>query len=89
MSDLDIEAKERNEHLLAQARLQMQEQEDEIKRLNEMILQAKIYAIRDAQLQEKQQIEQEVKHEDRRLDEVCACVVCLCGVLVLPISWQE
>ena len=31
----------------------------------------------------------EVKHEDRRLDEVCACVVCLCGVLVLPISWQE
>lgn len=39
MSDLDIQAKERNEHLLAQARLQMEEEEDEIKHLNEMILQ--------------------------------------------------
>eukprot|EP01147_Barroeca_monosierra_P006929 gene6929-9560_t len=70
MSDLDIQAKERNEHLLAQARLQMEEEEDEIKHLNEMILQAKIYAIRDAQLAEKQAIEKEITDEQHRLDEM-------------------
>jgi hypothetical protein len=39
LSDLDTEAKAQNEHLLTTARMQLEEQEDEIKALNEMILQ--------------------------------------------------
>eukprot|EP00055_Hartaetosiga_balthica_P015136 m.87558 g.87558 ORF g.87558 m.87558 type:complete len:544 (-) comp8790_c1_seq5:1883-3514(-) len=70
MSDLDIEAKERNEHLLHYARQQMEEDEEEIKQLNELILQAKIYSIRDAQLAEKEAIRREEEEEERRLDEM-------------------
>jgi hypothetical protein len=33
-----------------------------------MILNAKVHAIRDAQLNEKQQIKNEIKQEDKRLD---------------------
>ena len=58
--------------------LQIEEQEDEIKRMNELIAQAKVYAIRDAQLSEKDAIRAELVAEERRLDEVCfgvlACV---------------
>lgn len=57
---------------------QIEEQEDEIKRMNELIAQAKVYAIRDAQLSEKDAIRAELVAEERRLDEVCfgvlACV---------------
>ena len=48
----------------------MEEQEDEIKQLNEMILSAKCHAIREAQLTEKKIIKQELKAEEARLDEV-------------------
>ena len=70
MSDLDHEAQLRNEHLLTKARMQLEEQEDEIKALNEMILQAKIYAIRDAQLAEREAMRKEQLEEERRLDQV-------------------
>ncbi len=49
----------------------MEEQEDEIKQLNEMILAAKCHAIREAQIAEKQVILHEIKQEELRLDEVC------------------
>ena len=42
----------------------MEEQEDEIKQLNEMILSAKCHAIREAQLTEKKVIKQELKAEE-------------------------
>lgn len=73
MSEFDLEAKEQNEYLLSAANKQLEEDEDEIKALNEMILQAKIYAIRDKQLQEKAEIEEEEKLEQQRLDEVLSC----------------
>ena len=44
----------------------MEEQEDEIKKLNETILNAKCHAIRDAQLIEKSEIKQETLEEDKR-----------------------
>ena len=61
------EAKEQSSDLLAKARSQMEEQDDEIKKLNEAILNAKCHAIRDAQLREKDDItrvmqEEEVSH---------------------------
>ena len=49
---------------------QIEEEEDEIRKMNEMILQAKVYAIRDAQMQEKKAIKSELDQEQRRLDEV-------------------
>ena len=48
----------------------MEEQEDEIKKLNELILNAKCHAIRDAQLVEKVDVKKEVLEEEKRLDEM-------------------
>ncbi|CAG5123982.1 unnamed protein product, partial [Candidula unifasciata] len=68
LNDLEEEAKERAEHLLAKANELRQEQEEEIKKLNEAILNAKCHAIRDAQLLEKEQIKKEMTEEEKRLD---------------------
>lgn len=68
LSDLEIEAKEKAEHLLARANAMRLEQEDEIKHLNELILNAKCHAIRDAQILEKGQISRELVDEEKRLD---------------------
>lgn len=46
----------------------MEEQDDEIKKLNELILNAKCHAIRDAQLQEKEEVLSTMKDEEARLD---------------------
>ena len=46
----------------------MDEQDDEIKKLNEVILNAKCHAIRDTQLREKDEISKSMKNEDERLD---------------------
>jgi len=70
LSDLEQEAKEKSQYLLQKAQEQMEEQEDEIKKLNETILNAKCHAIRDAQLIEKTEIKKEILEEDKRLDEM-------------------
>lgn len=70
LSDLEQEAKEKSQYLLQKAQEQMEEQEDEIKKLNETILNAKCHAIRDAQLIEKTEIKKEIIEEDKRLDEM-------------------
>ena len=46
----------------------MDEQDDEIKKLNEVILSAKCHAIRDTQLKEKEEIEKAMREEEERLD---------------------
>ena len=46
----------------------MDEQDDEIKKLNEVILNAKCHAIRDTQLKEKEEIEKAMREEEERLD---------------------
>lgn len=68
LNDLEEEAKEQAEHLLSRANEMRQEQEDEIKHLNEVILNAKCHAIRDAQILEKDQVKREMIDEERRLD---------------------
>ncbi|CAF0760768.1 unnamed protein product [Brachionus calyciflorus] len=70
LEEIDELAKEEAEYLLKKANELRQEDEDEIKRLNELILNAKVHAIRDAQVLEKQQIKKEVKHEEKRLDQM-------------------
>ena len=62
---------------MSKARAQMEEQDDEIKKLNELMLNAKCHAIRDAQLKEKAEIKQAMEEEEVRgvwCDIVCVCV---------------
>ncbi|CAF1645153.1 unnamed protein product, partial [Adineta ricciae] len=68
LDDIEQEAKEEAQYLLKRANELRQEQEDEVKHLNEMVLNAKCHAIRDAQLLEKQQIKKELEEENKRLD---------------------
>ncbi|KAJ1549540.1 Cilia- and flagella-associated protein 45 [Cladochytrium tenue] len=68
LTDIEKEAKEKSNYLLAKAQMQLEEQEDEIKHMNEMMLYAKCVAIRDAQVDEKKMIAKERKDEEARLD---------------------
>ncbi|XP_063002353.1 cilia- and flagella-associated protein 45 [Elgaria multicarinata webbii] len=67
LNDLEQEAKERAQYLLERAANLRIEQEDEIKSLGEIMLEAKCHAIRDAQILEKKQIEKELEEEEMRL----------------------
>ena len=58
------EAKEQSRDLLAKAKAQLAEQDDEIKKLNEAILNAKCHAIRDAQLREREEILRAMREEE-------------------------
>ncbi|VDQ13843.1 unnamed protein product [Trichobilharzia regenti] len=68
LTDLEEETRKQAEVLLQKALEQRQDQEDEIKALNEWILNAKIQAIRDEQILEKGQIKKEMAVEELRLD---------------------
>ncbi|XP_035674846.1 cilia- and flagella-associated protein 45-like [Branchiostoma floridae] len=68
LNDLEEEAQEQAQYLLEKAKKQQEEQEDEIKALNELILNAKCHAIRDAQILEKGVIQKELTEEEKRLD---------------------
>ncbi|XP_068107811.1 cilia- and flagella-associated protein 45 [Hyperolius riggenbachi] len=70
LSDLEEEAQKRAQHLLQRANTMRMEQEDEIKKLNEMVLNAKCHAIRDAQILEKKVITKEMEDELKRLDQM-------------------
>ena len=68
LEEIDELAREEAEYLLKKANELRQEQEEEVKRLNELILSVKVHAIRDAQVAEKQQIKRDIKDEEKRLD---------------------
>ncbi|KAM5129884.1 cilia- and flagella-associated protein 45 [Mantella aurantiaca] len=70
LSDLEEEAQQRAQYLLQRANTMRMEQEDEIKKLNEMILNAKCHAIRDAQMVERKVITHELEEESKRLDQM-------------------
>jgi hypothetical protein len=70
LNDLEEEERIKGEALRQNAIEQLQEQEDEIKRLNELILNAKCHVIRDTQLLEKDMIKRELLDEEKRLDEL-------------------
>lgn len=69
-SDLEQEKMIQSGTLLDKANELMEEQDDEIKKLNELILNAKCHAIRDAQLIEKVDVKKEQLEEEKRLDEM-------------------
>ncbi|XP_021016542.1 cilia- and flagella-associated protein 45 [Mus caroli] len=68
LSDLEEVARERAQNLLQRANKLRMEQEEELKDMSKIILNAKCHAIRDAQILEKQQIQKELDEEERRLD---------------------
>ncbi|VDO09371.1 unnamed protein product [Rodentolepis nana] len=68
LTDLEEAARKESQHLLAKAMEQRENEEEEIKQLNAAINNAKIQAIRDAQLLEKEQIKKEMAEENDRLD---------------------
>ncbi|KAG8560231.1 hypothetical protein GDO81_014851 [Engystomops pustulosus] len=70
LSDLEEEAQQRAQYLLQRANTMRMEQEDEIKKLNEMILSTKCHAIRDAQILERGLISKELAEEEKRLDQM-------------------
>ena len=69
LTELDQETKAKTTYLLAKAQSQIEEQEDDIKHMNELLLYAKCVAIRDNQVIEKQQIAKLRKDEEMRMDQ--------------------
>lgn len=67
-SALDLETARKEQSMLANARELLAEEDDEIKKLNELILEAKVHAVRDAQVAEKREIKQARAEHDYRLD---------------------
>ncbi|CAO1404069.1 unnamed protein product [Diamesa tonsa] len=57
-------------NLLDRAFLAKQEQEEEVKRANRLILATKCHVIRDAQIAEKNEIAREYRNEDLRLEKI-------------------
>ena len=55
--------------MLSAADRQMAEELDDVKKMNQMMLYAKVVTIRDAQINEKKVMEKERMQEERRLDE--------------------
>lgn len=63
-------ALESQNELLAHAKKQMDQEKDDVKHMNQMVLYAKCSTIRDAQILEKQRIQELLAEEERRQDMV-------------------
>eukprot|EP00240_Pyramimonas_obovata_P001211 CAMPEP_0118935178 /NCGR_PEP_ID=MMETSP1169-20130426/15074_1 /TAXON_ID=36882 /ORGANISM="Pyramimonas obovata, Strain CCMP722" /LENGTH=462 /DNA_ID=CAMNT_0006878171 /DNA_START=303 /DNA_END=1691 /DNA_ORIENTATION=+ len=59
---------EKDQATLSQAQYKLEEELDEVKRMNQMMLYSKCVTIRDAQIEEKKHIMEENEEEERRLD---------------------
>ncbi|XP_061576247.1 cilia- and flagella-associated protein 45 [Cololabis saira] len=67
-TELELEAQERAQCTVERANALRAEQEEEIKKLNQLILGAQCQATCDAQIKEKNLIQAELAEEERRLD---------------------
>jgi hypothetical protein len=67
-SETEIEEKIKNETLQTRAQQLLNEQKDEVKHMNQMTLYAKTVTIRDKQVQEKKEIHDQKKLEEKRKD---------------------
>ncbi|XP_051727146.1 cilia- and flagella-associated protein 45 [Ctenopharyngodon idella] len=68
LSELEAEARDRAQYLLERANTLRMEQEDEVKKLNELIQEVQCHVIRDAQLEEKKKNRTKWLEEEKRLD---------------------
>jgi hypothetical protein len=67
-SDLEIEAIEKEKHQLSRADFLVDEQRDDVKKMNQYVKYAKCAAIRDAQLEEKKSLQRQNEEEEMYLD---------------------
>lgn len=67
-SDLELESRTIAAEMIKRSQEQRLEENDEIKHMNELILEAKCHAIRDAQICEKQELAKQMESENARLD---------------------
>ncbi|RXN05327.1 cilia- and flagella-associated 45 [Labeo rohita] len=68
LSELEAEARDRAQYLLERANTLRMEEEDEVKKLNELIQEVQCHVVRDAQIQEKKLTRTEWLEEEKRLD---------------------
>mmetsp|Transcript_15678 Transcript_15678/g.42993 ORF Transcript_15678/g.42993 Transcript_15678/m.42993 type:complete len:514 (+) Transcript_15678:255-1796(+) len=67
---LEAEKTQAKARVLTEAEKKLSEELDDVKRMNQMCLYAKVVTIRDAQVNEKKIIEKERQEEERRLDTI-------------------
>merc|ERR1712203_851568 len=68
MMDKDKDGRAQKNSVLERAKQQMDEEMDDVKHMNQMMLYSKIVTIRDAQIQEKRSVQAEKEEEERQLD---------------------
>ncbi|ESO08144.1 hypothetical protein HELRODRAFT_169882 [Helobdella robusta] len=68
LTEFELEEQEKNEFMKKKALEMLTEQEEEIKELNGLILDAKCQIIRNAQIAEKQAIQREMENEERKME---------------------
>merc|ERR1719262_1469493 len=68
LSDMEKETKSQKNSVLEKAKMMMDENLDDVKHMNQMMLYSKIVTIRDAQIQEKRNIQAEKEEQERQLD---------------------
>merc|ERR1712096_259241 len=64
----EAEQKDQALGLLAKAQMQMDEEHDDVKHMNQMVMYSKIVTVRDKQLLESKALESEWVKEQKRLD---------------------
>ncbi len=67
-NEFQKEAKEKSETLLTKAQAMLDEEHDDVKHMNAMMLYSKVVTIRDKQLEESKRLESEWIDEQKRLD---------------------
>merc|ERR1712066_1034209 len=68
LSDKDKDGRAQKNSVLERAKQMMDEEMDDVKHMNQMMLYSKIVTIRDAQIQEKRNVQAEKEEEERQLD---------------------
>ena len=67
-TEIEVEQNQRADGLLAKAQQQLDEEHDDVKHMNQMVLYSKVVTIRDKQLEENKRLEQEYIEEQKKLD---------------------
>jgi len=68
LTDTDHEGRAQKNSVLEKAKQMLDEDMDDVKHMNQMMLYSKIVTIRDAQIQEKRSVQAEKEEEERQLD---------------------
>lgn len=67
-TDLEADAKDRELGILSKAQMQLDEEHDDVKQMNQMVMYSKIVTVRDKQKEESKMLEEEWIREQKRLD---------------------